>query len=416
MILKNISLFDSNTFALTKVHLLIHSDENGRYHPIEERDFPAGVEVLNCEGQMAMKAFANGHHHAYSTLARGMPFPENPPRDFVEILEKIWWNLDKNLTSEMNEISAYYTAIASAKNGVSAVIDHHSSPFAIHHSLETMYNAIQKVGLDSVLCYEISDRDGELIRDKALEETEEYLRNHLGLVGLHASFTLNDDTLQKAASLALETNSGVHIHLAEAEADQIDSINKYHKRVVERLSDFGFLTIPKSIFAHGLYLSSKEKEMIASSPVYVVQNPESNLNNKVGYFNGKEMGNHIMLGTDGMHSNMIRSAQTAYFTGQNFEDIDMQAIYTRLRNVNRYLETHFGDNGNDLLIMDMDTPTPIHQNNYLGHFFFGFENRHIRHLIKNGNFIMRDKKLQNVDEEIIKKEAQKLALYLWKKL
>ncbi len=423
ILLKNISLINSKTFNLPdgrqgieKGNLLIDSSKDGAYHFVDNENIPENTETIECEGQIAMKAFANGHHHAYSALARGMPFNSSPPKNFVEILEKVWWKLDKELTADMNEISAYYTAISSAKNGVASVIDHHASPFAIRGSLQKMEHAFTETGVDSVLCYEISDRDGLDVRDQGLEETTDFLKNNNGLVGLHAAFTLTNDSLQKAAAIAHSTQSGIHIHLAEDIADQEDSLNKHGKRVVERLSEYGFLEMPKSIFAHGIHLSNHEKEMLASSTAYLVQNPESNLNNQVGYFNAKGLSQNIMLGTDGMHSNMIRSAQTAFFTGKNYENIDMEGAYQRLRNVNTYLESHFGNSGNALTILDFDAPTPIHEDNFLGHFFFGFENSQVRHLINHGEFILKDRQITNIDENTIIKEARKLALELWKKL
>lgn len=416
IILKNIQLIDSHNFEIQKGHLLIDSEKDGAYRFINDpKKYPL-AEIMECEGLMAMKAFSNGHHHAYSTLARGMPFRFSPPKNFVEILEKVWWNLDKSLSAEMNEISAYYTAISSAKNGVASIIDHHASPFAIKDTLGAMYAAIAETGIDSLLCYEISERDGGSIREQGLEETDRFLSSHQGLVGLHASFTLEERSLKKAADLAQKHHTGIHIHMAESIIDQEQCEQKYGQRVVQRLNKYGFLDMKKSILAHGIHLSEDERVLIKEGNAWLVQNPESNLNNQVGYFNGSGLGDKIMLGTDGMHSNMIRSSQNAFFAGKNFEDIDMVKAYQRLRNTDQYLEENFSFSKNGLMIIKYDSPTPIHQDNFLGHFFFGFENRQIQHLIHHGKWVMKDQKILLVDEEIIQKEAQKLALQLWEKL
>lgn len=416
ILLKNILLIDHETFKIEKGDLLIDPSKDGAYSFIDAEELNFQVETVDCSGMIAMKALANGHHHAYSTLARGMPFHFDPPRNFVEILERVWWNLDQNLSMEMNEISAAYTAISSAKNGVSSIIDHHSSPQAISGSLSMMKKTYDKVGINALLCYEITDRNSNEEKLEGLLETSDYLEKNSGLVGLHASFTLHEKTLAAAAKIAEETNSGIHIHLAEDAADQKDSMEKYGKRVLERLSPYGFLEMPKSIFAHGLHLSEHEKSLFANGKAWVVQNPESNLNNRVGYFNGEHLGKRVMLGTDGMHSNMMRSAQTAFFTGQNFENIQMDTIYKRLRNVNNYLEQNDFDNGNSLMIMKYKSPTPLNETNFLGHFFFGFENNSVEHLIVNGKWTLRNGIVQNIDEETVLKESNKLAAYLWKQL
>lgn len=416
ILLKNITLFDSITFETKKGNLLVDSSKDGAYHFIKKNEIPNHAQIIECESLIATKAFANGHHHAYSTLARGMPFNSEAPTNFLEILERVWWKLDKNLTQEMNEISAYFTAISSAKNGVSAIIDHHASPFAISGSLGKMKTAYDKTGIDSVLCYEISNRDGQEIRDKGLEETASYLKNNDGLVGLHAAFTLSDNSLKKASELAAQTKSGIHIHLAEDLLDQKDSEKKYGKRVVHRLNSFGLLDYQKSIFAHGIHLSADEKELLKNTNSWLVQNPESNLNNEVGYFNGENLGKNIMLGTDGMHSNMLQSAKTAYFSGKNFEKVDMMDIYNRLRATHRYLESQFNATSHSLVIMDYKSPTPISQSNFLGHFFFGFENSQIKYLINHGELVLKEGEIVCIDETSILKEAQSLAKYLWTKL
>ncbi len=416
ILLKNISLIHQNHFDIEKGHLLIDSTKAGAYRFIELEEIPTYTEVLDCEGMIAMKAFANGHHHTYSTLARGMPLPKQAPKNFLEILEKIWWKIDKGLTAEMNEISAYYTAISSVKNGVASVIDHHSSPSSIAGSLEKMQTAFNNTGIEGLMCYEISDRNGQKISQQSLKETRNFLEKNMGLVGLHASFTLENNTLKEASKIAKEFNTGIHIHLAEDIADQADCEYLYQKRIVERLEEYGFLELQKSIFAHGLHLSDKEKEMLKKSPAWIVQNPESNLNNQVGYFNGQGLGDNIMLGTDGMHSNMIRSAQTAYFTGINFEPINMFQVYHRLRNSNKYIEKTYPNTKNALLVMEYDNPTPIIPENFLSHFFFGFENSQIKHLIHQGRFVMRDRKISQIDEESVLLESQKLAQQLWKRL
>lgn len=416
IILKNIQLIDSHSFEIQKGHLLIDSQKDGAYHFIDDPVKYPQAEIMECEGLLAMKAYSNGHHHAYSTLARGMPFRFSPPKNFVEILEKVWWNLDKNLSIEMNEISAYFTAISSAKNGVASIIDHHASPFAISNTLNNIHHAIAATGLDSLLCYEISDRDGKKIREQGLEETDRFLASHQGLVGLHASFTLEEETLKKAAALAQKHHTGIHIHLAESRADQEHCEQNYGHRVVNRLNKHGFLDMKKSLLVHGIHLSKEEKTLLKNGQAWMVQNPESNLNNQVGYFNGQGLSDQIMLGTDGMHSNMIRSSQNAFFAGKNFEDIDMVKAYHRLRNTDKYLEEHFSFSTHGLMILKYDSPTPIQADNFLGHFFFGFENRQIQHLIHHGKWVMKHQKMQLVDEEIIQKEAKKLASSLWKKL
>lgn len=420
ILLENIRFIDYKTFEITSGNLLIEEgiDKEIRFVDDEFSINNQAIQKIDCSGKLAMKSFVNAHHHAYSALAPGMPLPETAPTNFHEILQKIWWKLDKALNKDLIEISAAVTAVSSAKNGVGFIIDHHASPNCVSGSLQSVSDQIETIGLNHLLCYEISDRDGLKIRDEGLLETEDYLKKHQALVGLHAAFTLSDDSLKKAADLARKYKTGIHIHLAEDAYDQQFNIDKFGKRVVNRLNDFGLLDLGQTILAHCIHIDENERKIIAGSKAWVVQNPESNLNNQVGFFNSSLLETKSMLGTDGMHSNMIRSAQSAFFAGLGKDEIDIPKAFKRLQNVNNYLaENNFKGNGNNnIVIFDYNSPTPLDSSNFPGHFFYAFENRHIDSLIVNGKFVMKDKIISNVDEALIMGEAQKLAEKLWQKL
>lgn len=421
IILKNTTYINWETLEFSNTHIKVHEGTDGKIEffenldkiPIEKKD-----NILDCKGKYVTKSFAVGHHHAYSALSRGMPAPRKNPENFLEILQYIWWNLDKALDKEMLEASALATALACAKSGSSFVIDHHASPNYIIGSLKLMAQAFEKVGLNHLLCYEISDRDGMDKAQQGLEETEAYLQNHQGLVGLHASFTVGKDTLTKAADLMRKYNSGVHIHVAEDGLDQKQCEEQYGQRVLERLKTYGVLDSSKSILGHCLHLSKKEREIIKNSEAFVVQNMESNLNNKVGFFNAEELGDRIMLGTDGMHSDMIRSAQAAFFSGRAHDTIDFVSTYQRFRKAHEYLNKNqfTGDGDNNLVVLDYAPPTDFNQENFLGHFIFGWSSNDVNDLISNGKLVVKDKIIQTVNEKDILEFTKEQAKRLWNKL
>jgi cytosine/adenosine deaminase-related metal-dependent hydrolase len=178
------------------------------------------------------------------------------------------------------------------------------------------------------------------------------------------------------------------------------------------------LNSPKTILGHCLHLSEEERKLISNSPVWVVQNMESNLNNKVGYFSAKDLGNNIMLGTDGMHSDMLQSAKAAFFAGQNTDIIGYDSVYQRFRNVHNYLKNNSfdGDGDNNLVVLDYDSPTEFNKNNFYGHFLFGINSNHVKHVISDGKLIVKDRIIQTVNEEDILKESRKLSAKLWGKM
>ena len=419
LLLKNANFLDWKTLKFKNTNLLVNEGLDGKIVFVaEDAAVSKETEVIDCQGMIVTKSFVVGHHHVYSALARGMGAPKKNPENFVEILQYIWWTLDKSLDRDMIEASALSTAIACAKAGSTFVIDHHASPYAIADSLEIIAKAFDQIGVGHLLCYEISDRDGQEIADQGLEETENYLKYHQGLVGLHASFTVGDRTLQKAAGIMKKYQSGFHIHVAEDVFDEEFTRKKYGKNIVQRLKETGALDSSKTILGHCLHLSKEEKERIRESKAWVVQNPDSNLNNHVGFFNGESLGPRIMLGTDGMHSDMLRSAQQAYFVGQTFDKIDFQAAYQRFRNAHRYLEENDfkGDGENNLVVLNYKSPTPVTEDNFLGHFLFGLQAPDIQHVIANGKLIVKDRRMKTINEDDVLAFSQKQALRLWDKM
>ncbi len=416
--LKNSKFIDWQTFEIKNTHIKITEGENENLELID--NIPGDKEnIFDCKGKFVTKSFGCGHHHIYSTLARGMPAPKKIPVNFKEILQYIWWNLDKCLDLEMVRVSALASAIYCAKNGVTFVIDHHSSPNAVKNSLETIAQAFDEVGISHLLCYEMSNRDGEKTVEEGLIEHENFLqKGYQGHIGLHASFTVNDKLMQDAVNLSKKFNTGIHIHVAEDMIDQEDSLKNYNLRVVERLDKFGILDLKKSILSHCIHLDDKEKQLIKSKNVWVAENIESNLNNNVGVADYKNITDNVILGTDGMHSDMLRSAKAAFLSGQFIENPSFELIYNRFRNIHRYLsENDFkGDNDNNLVVLDYNSPTELTSENFLGHFIYGIDSTHIDTVISKGKIIVENKQMTTVDENEILKSARKQGLKLWEKM
>jgi cytosine/adenosine deaminase-related metal-dependent hydrolase len=421
--LKDACYIDWNSLEFTQGHMAVMSENDGKLKFLDTLPSKETLSddeiILDCQNRLVMKSFACGHHHIYSALARGMPAPEKIPENFAETLQYIWWRLDRLLDMDMIRASALVTALYCLKNGVTFVVDHHSSPFAIEGSLETIAKAFEDVGISHLLCYEMSDRDGENPKEKGLEETRRYLENgSQGHVGLHASFTVGDDLLKKAVALAEKYDTGLHVHVAEDAVDQEQCMKTYKKRVVQRYADAGVLDLNKSILSHCIHLDEKEVALVRDSGVWVAQNTESNLNNNVGVTNYKALGENVILGTDGMHSDMLRSANAAFLTGQPTEGIDMATTYNRFRKVHHYIQENGfeGDGDNNLVILDYDAPTEINPGNFLGHFIYGMEARHVESVISSGRLVLYKKRLMTADEDEILNFAREMGNKLWDKM
>ncbi len=234
------------------------------------------------------------HHHLYSALARGMPSPPKTATTFHEILEQIWWRLDMALDLEMVRWSAMLGALEALESGTTAIIDHHASPNAIEGSLSVIADACAEVGVRVACAYEVTDRHGEDGARRGLEENRRFLsEGGRGWVGAHACFTLSDDTLDLVVGLGQDTGAGVHIHVHEGPED-----SDAGKRLAGR-TDEGWL------LAHCVSLEERLDGTI-------LHNPESNMNNSVGYANPGRFENPVALGTDGIGANMLGAFRAAY--------------------------------------------------------------------------------------------------------
>jgi cytosine/adenosine deaminase-related metal-dependent hydrolase len=251
------------------------------------------------------ESLVNAHTHIYSGLAPlGMPIPATPPSSFVSILEEVWWRLDRALDAVSLAASAELYAAESVALGAAGLIDHHESPNFIEGSLDILADACARFEMPAVLCYGATERNGG--RDEArrgLAECARFARDNRrpgvrGAVGLHASFTVSDDTIREAATLARDLGTVLHVHVAEDAADVEDARARGYLGVVDRLSRLDAM-VPGSIFAHGVHLTRDEVRACDEASIWLVQNPRSNRGNRVGYPAALAASSRVALGTDG---------------------------------------------------------------------------------------------------------------------
>ncbi|MBK7536218.1 MAG: amidohydrolase family protein [Myxococcales bacterium] len=247
----------------------------------------------------------NAHTHIYSGLAPlGLPAPAVAPENFVQILERIWWKLDRALDAESLAASAELYCADAVALGAAALIDHHESPSFIEGSLDVLAEACARWELPAVLCYGATERNGG--RDEAkrgLAECARLCRDNRrpgirGMVGLHASFTVSDDTIREAADLARSLGTALHVHVAEDGADVEDARRRGYQGVIDRMTKLGAM-VPGSIFAHGVHLTAEEVRACDAAGITLVQNPRSNRGNRVGYPAALSASSRVALGTDG---------------------------------------------------------------------------------------------------------------------
>lgn len=293
-----------------------------------------------------MPAFVNAHTHIYSALAPyGMPPPAPPPATFLEILERVWWPLDRAIDERALDVSARLYVAESLLAGTTVLVDHHESPNFIEGSLDVIADACQALGVRALVCFGATERNGG--RDEARRGLDECRRFILanrrplvrGAVGLHASFTVSDDTVREAGDLCRDLGAVLHVHMAEDAADVEDARARGYAGPLERLIALGAL-VPGSILAHGVHLTRDEVTMAADAGAWFVQNARSNRGNRVGYPMALTSTPRVALGTDGYPADMETEARVAAETGAEHGEPPSLAR-TRLENGGALAATFF---------------------------------------------------------------------------
>lgn len=398
------------------------------------------AERLDASRQYVLPGNICGHTHFYGAFARGMAIPGSPPKDFPEILEKLWWPLDKALDEEAVRYSALVMLVDAIKHGTTTLLDHHASPNAIHGSLDVIAEAVVQSGLRAVLCYEVTDRNGSQGAQAGIAENLRFIerlkKEPLGdgrlaaTFGLHASLTLSEKTLALCRE-AVPEDVGFHIHVAEHQADEYDSLAKSGLRVVDRLHRHGILG-PRSIAVHAVHVDAREIALLAETGTWVTHQPRSNMNNAVGAAPVESMlraGVHLGMGTDGFSSTMWSEWKAAYLLHKvwhrdprrmNGNNVLQMAVYNNAALAGTFFpEAPLGvltpGAFADLIFVDYHPPTPLTPGNLAWHILFGFHESMVTATIVNGKVLMRDRQILTLDEEAIFARARQIAPRVWER-
>jgi putative selenium metabolism protein SsnA len=401
-------------------------------HPAEEK--------LDAAGQLVMPGNICAHTHFYGAFARGMAIPGAPAKDFPEILQKLWWPLDLALDEEAVRYSALVCLVDAIRHGTTALVDHHASPNAIDGSLDIIAEAVREAGVRGSLCYEVTDRNGLAGARAGIRENVRFIeRVQAGedaggtlsaTFGLHASLTLSEQTLEFCRQAA-PAGSGFHIHVAEHEVDEYDSLAKAGTRVVDRLNRHGILG-PQSIAVHAVHVDAREIQLLAETGTWVTHQPRSNMNNGVGIGPVEGMlraGVKVCLGNDGFSNAMWEEWKTAYLVHKLWQRdprrmggelvvrmaVENNALLANTLFPGRQLGVLELGAAADLILVDYHPFTPLTAGNLPWHILFGFHESMVTATMVAGKLLMRDRKLLTLDEAAISARARELAPAIWQR-
>ena len=359
-----------------------------------------------------------------------------PSPDFISTLKNLWWRLDRALDRDSLKSSGLVCCLDAVRNGTTSVIDHHASPSFIDGSLSVLKESFEQIGLRGMTCFETSDRNSIEEMESGIAENIRFAReideakakgSWSGLfeahIGGHAPFTIPDRGLKQLAEAVEQTGRGFHIHVAEDKYDASWSHHFYEKDLLERLDDMGLMN-SKSLIAHGLYLSEKDRQILNERNSFLVVNFRSNMNNNVGVQNHLSEVKNVAFGTDGIGTDMWEEFKFAFFkhrdAGGPLWPGDLMQF---LHNGNTLLERNFEDRFGkiekgfkaDLVVSDYNAPTPLRAENIAGHIAFGQSATSVRSVVINGNVVLKDREFPFETAEIYE-EAREQAARLWERM
>lgn len=403
--------------------------EDGIITDISSQFIPAlkDGESIDMKGKTVLPGLINAHSHLYSSLALGMPSPQRQPKNFVQILEEIWWKLDVGLDENSAKASFESGLLDCLLNGCTTIVDHHASPKYVEGSLDLLVETAENFGVNIGVCFECSDRNGEENFKAEVAENVRTLEkyqdspNVAPLFGLHASFTLSDRSLEEIAGIMEKHPKwGIHIHVAEDFADQQDATDRGYESVIQRLDSYKLLN-QQSHIVHGIHMTSRDVRILEAKGCSLIHNPTSNANNQVGILpsdviNGLGAG----LGTDGMQNNMltemkegvlIRSASTEHAVDyprllfENNPAIVSKMFHQNLGRIEVGAQA-------DLVFYDYDSRTEIKKNNILSHILFGFDKP--TDVMTQGKFRVQNGAALTINIPEVQEQAVNQSRELWK--
>ncbi len=359
--------------------------------------------VLPCPTGEIVPGNVCAHTHLYSGLAPyGMPPADPAPQSFLQILERVWWRLDRALDADSLRASARAYIADALLAGTTALVDHHESPNAIEGSMAVLAESCETLGMRAMLCYGATERN--FGRDEARRGLAECGRiksssRVRGLVGLHAGFTVSDETIRDARNLARDRNTVLHIHVAEAQSDVDDARARGFNGPLERLINLGAL-IPGSILAHGVHLSPAQVAKASSLGCWFVQNPRSNEGNAVGYAATLAHGERVALGTDGWNADMAEEERALFRLADDHGDTSVRG---RLAAGHALVAERFGLRP-DPLSLGAPGDLVVRQDG------------RVVHVVIDGHIVVRDGTLVHGDLDAIKADAHTQSERLWQRM
>ncbi|ASA78442.1 amidohydrolase family protein [Thermococcus sp. 5-4] len=416
ILIKNGRVIYGENFEVVEADLLI---EGNRIVKVAKEVTEAADTVIDARGKVVSPGFVNLHTHSPMGLFRGLA-DDLPLMDW---LQNHIWPREAKLTREYTKVGAYLGALEMIKTGTTAFLD-------MYFFMDAVAEVVEESGLRGYLSYGMIDLGDPEKTEKEIKEalrTMEFIeklgsdRVHF-VFGPHAPYTCSIALLKEVRKLANEHGKMITIHVSETMAEIGQITERYGKSPVVLLDEIGFLG-KDVIIAHGVWLDSRDIQILARNGVTVAHNPASNMKLASGVMPLQRLinaGVNVGLGTDGAASNnnldMLDEMKLAALIHKvhNLDPTvaDAKTVF-KMATVNGARALHLNAGVikegylADIAIIDFNQPHLRPVNNVVSHLVYSASGNDVETTIVDGKILMLDREVLTLDEEKILDEAEK---------
>ena len=386
-------------------------------------------EIVDCSGQYILPGLVNAHTHVPMTLLRGLA---DDLRLDVWLMGYCMPTEREFVTPEFCQLGTGLACAEMIRSGITSFAD-------MYYFEKDVARATASAGMRGVLgetILKFPAPDAETY-EHSLAYAVEFIKEWKGhplitpALAPHAPYSTTQDMLRECVNVALEHDVPVLIHIAETKLEQDDSVAIHGQTVVPWVEETGLFKA-KVLAAHCVHINQGEMRILREHKTTVAHCPTSNLKLAAGIAPVAQMLNErltVGIGTDGPASNndldMIEEVRLAAILAKTAAN-DPTAVPARqalLMATRMGAKALFMDDVGSLesgKLADVITidAGPVHNmpqfdrdpNAIYSRIVYASKSSDVRHVICNGDWLMRDRNLLTIDEAALLQAAAEYAV------
>ncbi len=423
LLIKNAHIIGADEIIIDDGCMVI---EQGRFEYVgaitEEIEKLQYGKVINAQGKIAAPGLVNAHTHSPMVLLR------NYANDYA--IQK--WLFDyiipaeNKLSSENIYWGAQLAVAEMIQSGTTAFLD-------MYLYMEEVAKVVAETGIKACLSKDIIKskvRENDAIIDKnSFKDFYNQWHNYDERIKvnaeIHSVFLYDEKSLRKAAEVAKEMNTSIHIHILEGVNERNISMDMHGASPLEVCQKVGILDTPV-IAAHCIHLDERDFEMIREKDIIPVHNPSSNMILGSGISPVPEMiqkGIMVALGTDGAASNnnlnMFEEMHLASLIHKGVHnDPEQMKAHEVFRMATKNGAEALGFNSGsiekgkeaDLILIDIEKAHIQPLRNPISALTYSVQASDVDTTIVNGKILMENRELTTIDIEKVMSKIKKIQL------